>query len=67
MFCALGCLYLFLLLLQIFYVLGGNRKPYAGSVESWSDFPSSLCYGSNLGHKIADFVGFLLLFPHLYF
>ena len=34
--------------------LGGNRKPYARSLESWSDLPPELPVWVRLGHKMAD-------------
>ena len=32
------------------------RKPYSQSLDSLSDLPLTPSYGSNWGHKIADFV-----------
>ena len=34
----------------------GIGKPYVKSLDSWSDLPPDPPYGSNWGHKIADFV-----------
>ena len=36
-------------------ILGGNRKPYVESLNSRSVLPHGPPYGSNWGHKIADF------------
>ena len=39
------------------------RKPYAESLNIWSDLPPTLPYGSNWDHKIADF----LFLPYISF
>ena len=44
--------------------LGGNRKAYVKSLNSRSVYPLTPPYGSNWGHKIADFE-FLPLSPLL--
>ena len=49
-----------LLLLEHLNPFGGNRKPYEGSLESWSGLTPA--YRSKLGHKITDFV-FLVSIP----
>ena len=38
------------------HVLRGYRKPYSWSLDSQSDLALTPSYGSNWGHKIADFV-----------
>ena len=43
-------------------MLTGIGKPYVKSLDSRSDLPPDPPYGSNLGHKIADFV-FCLISP----
>ena len=51
------CLLPLFLLLEIWNVLGCQRKHYTGSPESQSYLPTGLStYGSNWYHKIADFV-----------
>ena len=37
-------------------MLRGIGKPYMKSLDSRSDLPPAPSYGSNWGHKIADFV-----------
>ena len=44
------------MLVEVLIAVGGNRKPYAAILESLSDLPLALPYGSNWGHNIADFV-----------
>ena len=43
------------LLSEIYNVLRGIGKTYVMSLDSRSDLPLTLPYGSNWGHKIADF------------
>ena len=42
------------LLLELWNVLRGIGKLYVKSLDSRSDLPLTLPYGSNWGHKIAD-------------
>ena len=51
-------------------MLRGIGKPYVKSLDSQSDLPPTPPYGSNCGHKIANFVflpyiSFLLAFRAL--
>ena len=48
-----------LLLLEILNVLGGNRRPYTGSLDSQSNLPLAPPHGLNLGHIISAFFFFL--------
>ena len=53
------------LLLDLLNVLGGNRKPYSGSLEDWSHLPPVSPYGSNQGQKCVWLLTSLLLLLEL--